>query len=195
MPDLRATSLWLFAITSAMAACATASSRSPDRSDDFVTVQLVTVGMDPTHGAPIVLLREPDSGNVLPILIGVAEAHAIARSLHDIEPPRPMTHDLLATLLTMLGAQVIEVQVHALREGTYYGRIRFRMRGASDVRDLDSRPSDALALALRVGAPIRVLRALLRDATEGDVQPPHGDEPVVRTTHRSIGEARHAPAV
>jgi hypothetical protein len=182
------------AVSGVMVACATASSRPPDRSGDFVTVKLETVAIDPAHGSPVVLLRDTISGEVLPILVGVAEAHAIARALHKIEPPRPMTHDLLAALVRTLGAQVIEVQVHALREGTYYGRVRVRLRGEQSVREVDSRPSDALALALRVDAPIRVLRSLLRDESEGEGAPPHADDPVVRTTHRGVRPAAPIPA-
>jgi bifunctional DNase/RNase len=128
---------------------------------DLVTVELSTVGFDRVTGSPVVLLRDPESGRVVPIWVGVAEAQAIARALHGVTVPRPMTHDLMATLLSELKAEVDEVVVHDLRENTYYGLVRLRVAGEKTTRDVDSRPSDALALALRTGATIRVARKLL----------------------------------
>jgi bifunctional DNase/RNase len=153
---------------------------------DFVTVELATVGVDASRGTPVVLLRHPASGQVIPIWVGLTEANAIARALHGVELPRPMTHDLLGNLLRELGAEVVEVQVHALKEETYLGRIRLLPRGDSVVRDVDSRPSDALALALRVNAPIRVLRVLLREAPPVDFIAPESEEQVVHSVGLTV---------
>lgn len=146
----------------------------------FVAVELSTVGLDGRTGTPIVLLRDPESGSVLPIWVGAAEAHAIALALHGVIVPRPMTHDLMASLLTTLRAEVEEVVVHDLRNNTYFGTVRLRVDGEKKLRDVDSRPSDAMALALRTGAPIRVARKILANIPEFDFIAPEGPNQVVQ---------------
>lgn len=145
-----------------------------------VTVELSTVGVDPTAGTPIVLLREPESGRIVPIWIGPSEAQAIARALHGVRVPRPMTHDLMANLLSELKAEVQEVIVHDLRGATYFATIRLRIAESGTVRDIDSRPSDALALALRTDAPIRIARRILTDAPAFDFTAPEGPDQIVQ---------------
>src|SRR5688572_232059 len=146
----------------------------------FVSVELSTVGLDGRTGTPVVLLRDPESGSVLPIWIGAAEAHAIALALHGVIVPRPMTHDLMASLLSTLRAEVEEVVVHDLRNNTYFGTVRLRVEGEKKLRDVDSRPSDAMALALRTGAPIRVARKILAAIPEFDFIAPDGPNQVVQ---------------
>lgn len=155
---------------------------TPDGSagEDLVAVELSTVGIDRLANAPIVLLRDPDSGRVVPIWVGLAEAQAIALALHGMAVPRPMTHDLMASLLSATGATVEEVVVHDLRENTYFGTVRLRLPGEEQVRDVDSRPSDAMALALRTGAPIRVARRILAAAPQFDFVAPDGPSQVVQ---------------
>lgn len=148
--------------------------------EDLVTVELSTVGFDRVTGTPIVLLRDPESGKVLPIWVGAAEAQAIALALHGVIVPRPMTHDLMATLLLELRAEVEEVVVHDLRDNTYLGRIRLRAAGDDKIRDVDSRPSDALALALRTGAPIRVARKVFATAPPFNFTAPDGPSQIVQ---------------
>lgn len=147
---------------------------------ELVSVELSTVGLDGLTGTPIVLLRVPDSDTVLPIWIGPAEAQAIALALHGVVVPRPMTHDLMASLLAELRAEVEEVVVSDLRNNTYYGLVRLRVAGEKKIREIDSRPSDALALALRTGAPIRVARRILASAPEFDFIAPEGPNQVVQ---------------
>jgi bifunctional DNase/RNase len=149
-------------------------------SSEFVSVELSTVGLDGRTGTPIALLRDPESGSVLPIWIGAAEAHAIALALHGVIVPRPMTHDLMASLLSTLRAEVDEVVVHDLRNNTYFGTVRLRVEGEKKLRDVDSRPSDAMALALRTGAPIRVARKILAAIPEFDFIAPDGPNQVVQ---------------
>jgi uncharacterized protein len=148
--------------------------------DDLVEVELSTVGLDGRAGTPIVLLREPESGSVVPIWVGSAEAQAIALALHGIEVPRPMTHDLMASLLAELEATVEEVLVHDLRDHTYLGAVRLRVNGEDRVREVDSRPSDALALALRTGAQIRVARRILVASPDFDFVAPEGPDQIVQ---------------
>ena len=151
-----------------------------------VPVELSTVGIDGRTGTPIVVLRDPGSGSMLPIWIGSAEAQAIALVLHGVVPPRPMTHDLMANLISELRAEVDEVIVTDLRNNTYYGVVRLRVAGEKKIREVDSRPSDALALALRTGAPIRVARKVLAAAPEFDFIAPEGPNQVVQALGMTV---------
>src|SRR5712692_7234112 len=120
---------------------------------DLVTVEVETVGVGLTTGAPVVILHDPATDKTLPVWVGRAEAEAIARSLFGIKTPRPMTHDLLTDIIRTLDASVQEVRVTELRGETYYGAVRLQAKGEKKIVEVDSRPSDAVALALRTGAP------------------------------------------
>jgi bifunctional DNase/RNase len=170
----------LLVLTACWLAGAQAFPAAQGGDDALVVVELSTVGLDRRANAPVVLLRDPESGTVTPIWVGVAEAQAIARALHGIAVPRPMTHDLMASLVETLKATVQEVVVHDLRNNVYFGTIRLRVAG-DDGRtvDVDSRPSDALALALRTGARIRIARKLLIEPPDIDFVAPDGPEQVV----------------
>ena len=126
------------------------------------------------------MLRDPETGGVLPVWIGAMEAQAIAFALHGVILPRPMTHDLMANLISELRAEVEEVVVTDLRRTTPILPRRLRVDGERKIRDVDSRPSDALALALRTGAPIRVARRILAIAPEFDFIAPEGPNQVVQ---------------
>jgi bifunctional DNase/RNase len=154
--------------------------------NDTVPVELSTIGLDGRTGTPIVVLRDPASGGVLPVWIGAAEAQAIALALHGVIPPRPMTHDLMASLISELKAEVEEVVVTDLRNNTYFGIVRLRVAGDRKIRDVDSRPSDALALALRTGAPIRVVRRILAMAPEFEFNAPEGPNQVVQALGMTV---------
>jgi bifunctional DNase/RNase len=154
--------------------------------NDSVPVELSTVGLDGRTGTPIVVLRDPESGGVLPIWVGVMEAQAIALALHGVIPPRPMTHDLMASLIAELRAEVDEVLVTDLRNNTYFGMVRLRVAGEKKTRDVDSRPSDALALALRTGAPIRVARKILAMSPEFEFIAPDGPNQVVQALGMTV---------
>jgi bifunctional DNase/RNase len=165
----------------------TSGIRAQNRSNgDFVAVELSTVGLDGRTGTPIVLLREPVSGSMLPIWVGAMEAQAIALSLHGVVMPRPMTHDLMTSLIGALNAEVEEVVVTELRNNTYFGLVRLRVAGEKKVRDVDSRPSDALALALRTGAPIRVARKILAGIPEFEFIAPEGPNQVVQALGMTV---------
>jgi bifunctional DNase/RNase len=153
---------------------------------ETVPVELSTVGLDGRTGTPIVVLREPVSGGVLPIWVGVMEAQAIALALHGVVTPRPMTHDLMASLIAELRAEVDEVVVTDLRNNTYFGMVRLKVAGERKTRDVDSRPSDALALAVRTGAPIRVARKILAIAPEFDFIAPDGPNQVVQAMGMTV---------
>ncbi len=110
----------------------------------------------------VVLLKSEQDTRTLPIFIGVPEAQAIALQLNDVSPPRPMTHDLLKNVLDMLEGRVEQVEVHDLREGTFYGRLVVVFEGQT--LHVDSRPSDAIAVALRCKAPIFVTDDVMDEA-------------------------------
>ena len=110
----------------------------------------------------IVILKTEDSERFLPIWIGPFEAQAIAVKLHDLWLPRPLTHDLMGSVITDLGARVERIVVTDLTDGTFYARVLLVADGESV--EVDSRPSDAIALALRVDAPIYVERSVLDQA-------------------------------
>ena len=112
------------------------------------------VSFDMIGKQPIVLLKAAHSNRFLPIWIGHPEASAILARLQDSETPRPMTHDLFATALHDLGGEVVRIAVTEMRDGTFYARIVIE-RDSEEI-ELDARPSDAIALALRTKAPIFV---------------------------------------
>jgi len=120
--------------------------------------------MDPVTNMPIVILKENDSESVLPIWVGVYEANAIALEIEKVSTPRPMTHDLLRNLLVGLQATVRKVVVTELRDDTFYAVIWLDRGG--EIISIDSRPSDALALALRMDCPIFVEEEVLKTSKQ-----------------------------
>jgi uncharacterized protein len=141
-------------------------------------VEVATVGVDLHTGANLALLHA-DWQQVLPIWIGEVEAGAIADALQDRHFARPLTHDLLASVLGELGAALEEVIVHDLRENTYYGTLRIRMADGN-LKEVDTRPSDGLALAVRTGARIRAERSLVDGAPDADFLSVQGERSIVR---------------
>ncbi len=117
--------------------------------------------VDPVTNTPIVILKDSESEAVLPIWVGVYEANAIALEIEKVSTPRPMTHDLIKNVLTGLETQVHKVVVTELRDDTFYAVIWMEREGR--VVSVDSRPSDALALALRVDCPIFVEEEVLKN--------------------------------
>jgi bifunctional DNase/RNase len=111
--------------------------------------------MDPNSGTPIIILKDVQSDTMLPIWVGAYEANAIALEIEKIAPPRPMTHDLLRNLIVELGVHVDRVVVTSLRDNTFFAVIEMH-NSDGDKMVLDSRPSDAIALALRADCPIYV---------------------------------------
>ena len=150
-------------------------------------MRLVGVRVELPSNNPIVLLRETEGAHrVLPIFIGAQEATAIALHLQNVVTPRPMTHDLMRDLLNSLGVAVERIVVTDLREGTFYAEIQMTSNGSRV--DVSSRPSDAIALAVRLGTPIFAEEAVLEvaaveltdDEVEETTGEPDGDEEVER---------------
>lgn len=115
---------------------------------------LTGLTIDPFTNMPIIILKDLEEKSALPIWIGLIEASAIATELEKIKLARPMTHDLMKNILHTLDVKVVKVEVNDLEDNTFYARI-YLMHGTRDYA-IDSRPSDAIALALRVGSPIFV---------------------------------------
>jgi uncharacterized protein len=120
-----------------------------------IEVKIRALMMDPNSGTPIIILKDVQSDTMLPIWVGAYEANAIALEIEKIAPPRPMTHDLLRNLIVELGVQVDRVVVTSLRDNTFFAVIEMRNSDGNRMV-LDSRPSDAIALALRADCPIYV---------------------------------------
>jgi uncharacterized protein len=125
--------------------------------------------MDPVTNTPIVILRDSGSETVLPIWVGVYEANAIALEIEKVSTPRPMTHDLIKNVLAGLDARVHKVVVTELKEDTFYAVIWMERDGK--IISVDSRPSDALALALRVDCPIFVEEEVLKTSKKAAATP------------------------
>lgn len=136
----------------------------------MVKMQVFRVGIDQQRGVPFVLLADEEEKRLLPIWIGPFEANAIATELRGKTFPRPLTHDLLRSVVEALGYRLTQVAVTRLSEGTFYAELRLVSEAQTIV--VDARPSDAVALALRSGATILVDDEVLADnqilATEGE---------------------------
>lgn len=130
--------------------------------------------LDPTSNVPIVILRNEEGSEYLPIWIGVFEANAIALKLEGVEPPRPMTHDLMSSLVAALAAEVVKIVICDLQESTFHARIVLHNQDGEI--EVDARPSDAIALALRVEAPIFVNEEVFQKAKAADSADPSSEE-------------------
>lgn len=127
-----------------------------------IEVKIRGLMMDPVTNMPIVILKDTNGDSILPIWVGVYEANAIALEIEKVQMPRPMTHDLVKNVLVGLNTTVKKVVVTELKEDTFYALIWLERNGASI--SIDSRPSDALAVALRTDAPIYVEDSVLKSS-------------------------------
>ena len=130
----------------------------------MVEVEVYKIANTKDTGTPIVLLKEKEGANkqLLPIWVGQPEGSAIQSQLNeDMAPSRPMTHDLMKSIIENFDAKVASICVHSMKENTFFGRMTLETEGESI--EIDSRPSDAIALALRFGAPLYVAEAVIRE--------------------------------
>jgi hypothetical protein len=145
---------------------------------DMVEVVIDSIRVSLMSQQRIVILRETNADRYLPIWIGVYEAESITIALQEVEVARPLTHDLVKNIFNQLNARVVRVEVVALRDDTYYGNIVAEVDGRT--LNIDSRPSDALALAVRTHVPILVARSVMDSAgiiPEEDLQEAAKEEP------------------
>ncbi len=139
----------------------------------MLKAKVENLGVDPNSGGVVVLLRA-ENGKLLPIWIGALEGQNIAIALAGEKPPRPLTPDLLLSVLEMLGGKLKRIEITELKDNTFYARLIVEHRGIE--YEIDARPSDAIALALRTDAPIYVDEKLLEEAAveEAKVEPEGG---------------------
>ena len=160
-----------------------------------IEVKIRALMMDPNSGTPIIILKDVQSDTMLPIWVGAYEANAIALEIEKIAPPRPMTHDLLRNLIVELGVQVDRVVVTSLRDNTLFAVIEMRNSDGNRMV-LDSRPSDAIALALRADCPIYVDMEVIK-ASQNKMPVDESEEPELATSEEEwpdvIGEAGDLP--
>jgi bifunctional DNase/RNase len=132
-------------------------------SSELVAMSIKGLMLDPVSNSPIVVLKDDDERFFLPIWVGIFEANAIALQLENITTPRPMTHDLLRNMIAELNARVLRIVINELRDSTFFAQIRIAI-GTDRTLEVDARPSDAIALALRTEAPIYVAQSVLEQA-------------------------------
>ncbi|MDY0087666.1 MAG: bifunctional nuclease family protein [Coriobacteriia bacterium] len=149
----------------------------------MIPVSIASLSVDSASNQPVVILRpiaeEGVDGRLVPIWIGQNEATAILLALQDIAPPRPMTHDLLKVVIETLGAEVQRVEITRIEGGTFYASIW--LSGPGDfVHQLDARPSDSIALAVRSGAPIFISEQVLDEVAVVEVTEEDEEEQVER---------------
>src|SRR5437870_2022913 len=135
----------------------------------MIEMYVAGIALDARNGHPIVVLNDSSKRRALPIWIGMAEANAITRALDNQKPERPMTHDLLLNLVTMLGYKVKQIEINELSANTYFATIMLQVNDPlnrlEQTKPIDARPSDAIALALRAKAPIFVSAQVVADGT------------------------------
>ena len=129
---------------------------------ELVAMSIKGLMLDPVSNSPIVVLKDEAEKFFLPIWVGIFEANAIALQLENVSTPRPMTHDLLRNMISELDARVTRVVINDLRDSTFFAQIR--VITGDRTLELDARPSDAIALALRADAPIFVAQSVLEQA-------------------------------
>ena len=131
--------------------------------DDMILMSVGGLTLDPVTKTPIVVLKDPENKLNLPIWIGLLEATAMATELEGVKMARPMTHDLLRTIIGELGGAVEAVEITDLKENTYFAVIHIRINDGQLA--LDARPSDAISLALRTKSPIYVSKQVLESSS------------------------------
>jgi uncharacterized protein len=144
------------------------------KKEDTIQMSVGGLTLDPVTKTPIVILKDTENKLNLPIWIGLLEATAMATEIEGIKMARPMTHDLLKTILGEVGGSVDSVEITELKENTYYAALNINLAGRQLM--IDSRPSDAIALALRTKSPIYVSKAVL-EASSVLQQSDEGKEP------------------
>ena len=147
-----------------------------------------SIRVSPMNYQRVVILKEKDADRYLPIWIGPAEADAIAVKLQDLSVPRPLTHDLLRTIIDTLGASIQHILVNDLQNDTFYAKITIQANGAT--KELDCRPSDAVALAVRAEVPIYVEESVLDKA--GILLDKETGKPIGAEDGESSGEEKPA---
>ena len=130
-----------------------------------VVIELILskIKVDETRNEQVIVLKEKDGNRYLPVVIGIAEVNAIKLKLSGIKPPRPLTHDLLISVIESLGAKLQKILIDRLENNTFFAKLYLSVHSAKEIL-IDARPSDSVALALRAGVPVFVEDAVLQEA-------------------------------
>jgi bifunctional DNase/RNase len=153
------------------------------KKEDTIQMSVGGLTLDPVTKTPIVILKDTENKLNLPIWIGLLEATAMATEIEGIKMARPMTHDLLKTILGEVGCSVESVEITELKENTYYASVNLTVAGRQMM--IDSRPSDAIALALRTKSPIYVAKAVLEASSMLQQSEDSGEHPVENVSNVS----------
>jgi bifunctional DNase/RNase len=159
-----------------------------------IQVDILGLSTSPASGgAYALILKEVNGNRRLPIIIGAFEAQSIALEMEGIKPPRPLTHDLMKNIIDTFGGALSEIIISDLRDGTFYAKLNF------DTQEIDSRPSDAIALAVRYGVPIFVAEKVMDEASffpeneeQETMEQPDGSPPRTKEAHLTKLEALRA---
>ena len=138
-----------------------------------IEMTIKSLMFDPDTNLPIIILRDKDGHHMLPSWMGLFEANAIASQIENVANPRPMTHDLLKNVIEDLNADIKKIVVHDLKGNTFYAFLYLEVNGETVA--VDARPSDAIALALRAGAPIFIDKKVIENAKKLDLVPDKND--------------------
>lgn len=133
----------------------------------MIELILNKIKVDESRNEQVIVLRERDGKRMLPVVIGISEVNAIKLKLSGIKPPRPLTHDLLVSIIESLGARLIKVLIDKLENNTFYAKLYLSVNHSKEIL-IDARPSDSVALALRAGVPIFVAEEVLKEAGVSD---------------------------
>lgn len=128
-----------------------------------IELALSKIKIDESRNEQVIVLKEKTGSRLLPVVIGIAEVNAIKLKLSGIKPPRPLTHDLIVSIIESLGAKLKQVLIDRLQNNTFYAKLFLSVNGGKEMQ-IDARPSDSVALALRAGVPIFVEEEVLKEA-------------------------------
>lgn len=129
----------------------------------MIELVLSKIKIDENRSEQVIVLKEREGSRFLPVVIGIAEVNAIKLKLSGIEPPRPLTHDLLLSTIDQLGARLKAIHIDKLENNTFHAKLVLSRNGSGEIK-VDARPSDSVALALRAGAPIYVAEEVIDEA-------------------------------
>jgi bifunctional DNase/RNase len=130
---------------------------------NMVEMSLNKIKIDESRNEQVIVLKEKNGNRLLPVVIGISEVNAIKLKLSGIKPPRPLTHDLLISVVESLGAKLQKIYIDKLQNNTFYAKLFLTVNGGKELL-IDARPSDSVALALRAGVPIFVEEEVLKEA-------------------------------
>ncbi len=141
-------------------------SETPNESNGLVQMEVSKIRIDERRGEQVIVLKERGGNRFLPIIIGISEVTAIKMKISGIQPPRPLTHDLLKNTIAQLGATLQRIVITKLEFNTFYAKLILQTT-EGELREVDARPSDSIAVALRADAPIFVSEEVLNQVASG----------------------------